>query len=428
MKTKSIFIFRQKIHPNNDFLLMKSQQLMIVLNLHLRKVISTCIGCIFAQKFNELYYFILGWELSAFSFSAHNISFASNQSSSSNSILNESNSHNVSSNIMNEMHNGLEQQRVSSSNESELDERQEVTSLNDHDAVDTSHKTIAEDTSATNDDVTPTNKPEKSLYKPEIKFSNRGDVEKYIDGLKCFRHKSDNVTSEATVSYYVCSQVPKRQAYLCPSKMKIVEQNDSRDFCIFVTTFDHNHENIEPKQNPISQKMKDKIYELKTEYHMKPASIHKYILKEHPKEILPTIKQIQMILPKQREKNIPRTKTYGELIEWCRLNEKKPESDDDAFVLGHLYNKEDDSFAFVITTPRLLENARNRKNVCADGTYKIVWEEFPLIVVGTIDRLRKFHMIAMCLTSNERESEYTFVFDLLARALKDHFRTRNFNF
>lgn len=108
------------------------------------------------------------------------------------------------------------------------------------------------------------------------------------------------------------------------------------------------------------------------------------------------------------------------MVEWCRSNEKKPESEDDAFILGYFYKKEDDSFAFVVSTLRLLRNANNRKNICADGTYKINWEEFPLIVAGTIDRMRKFHMLALCLTSNEREAEYKFVFDTLARAAKEH--------
>lgn len=85
-----------------------------------------------------------------------------------------------------------------------------------------------------------------------------------------------------------------------------------------------------------------------------------------------------------------------------------------------MHNKEDNSFAFVVSTMRLLENAKDRKNICADGTYKIVWEGFPLVVVGTIDRIKRFHMIGMCLTSNERESEYEFVFKTLSKAVKKY--------
>lgn len=361
---------------------------------------------------NESYNFSES-EISAFSFSTNNISYASEQSPTSNSSLNESNPTDVMNEVQNDHHH---QKQASSSNEEhDLIEEQEVI---EHDAMSPVEAAQIADDASINNEIMATKKPEKAIYKPETKFASREELTKYIEGLKCFRHKSDNDTHEATVSYYVCSLVPKRQANKCPSKMKVVAQNNTRDFCVFVTTFDHEHENIVLKQNPVPQKTRDKIYELKKEYHMKPMAIHKFLAKEFPDEIAPTVKQIQNILPKEVRKNIPRTKTYGELIEWCRANEKKPKGQDDAFILGHFYNKGDDSFAFVVSTLRLLENARNRKNVCADGTYKIVWEDFPMIIIGTIDRNRKFHMLGLCLTSNERESEYSFVFETFTKAAK----------
>lgn len=235
-------------------------------------------------------------EMSAFSFSVHNVSFASDQS--------------LSSNVMNEVPNNREhqhQQQESTSIEHDSSEQQEVMCLNDHDAIEATHENSADDSPAI-DEIVTTKKAEESLYRPERKFSCREDLTKYIDDLKCFRLKSHNITNEGTVSYYICSLVPKRQANLCLCKLKIVEKNNTRDFCVFVTTFDHEHEKVVLKQNPVPQKTRDKIYELKTEYHMKPAAIHKYLAKEFPNEIAPTIKQIQMILPKEIMKSIPRTK------------------------------------------------------------------------------------------------------------------------
>lgn len=114
-------------------------------------------------------------ELSTFSFSANNISFESNPSTNSNSTLNETNSMDVS--VTNEMLNDVGQQEEPSSNE--------IT------PVDATEKAIIEEPSTSKPDTTSTIQPEKSLYKPVIKFSNRNDVEKYIDDLKCFRFKSD---------------------------------------------------------------------------------------------------------------------------------------------------------------------------------------------------------------------------------------------
>lgn len=281
----------------------------------------------------------------------------------------------------------------------------------------------AEETSTSQPESTSNTAPEKSFYKPEAKFYNRTDLDEYIGNFKCFRHKSNNKTKEATVSYYTCSLVPKRQAHMCPVKLKVFESNKTTDFCVYVTTFEHNHENIAPKQNPVSSEIRDKIYTLHKDYHMKAATIHKYLLKEYPSQTPPTIKQIRQVLPKEKEKHIPKTKTYGEMIEWCRLMEKTPDGLDEAFILDHMYQEEDDSFAFISSTKRLLKLASTQKNICADGTYKMMWEDFPLVAVGTIDRMRKFHLIGLCLTSNERETEYSFVFRTIADAIKKHAKT-----
>lgn len=342
--------------------------------------------------------------LSTFSFSTKNVTFESSRSTNSNSTMSESNLCNVSSS--DDVVNGLEQQKERSVNGTELVgatiESDEEPAIVEEPPDSTSTASI------------------QLLYKPEIKFSNRDDLDKYIDDLKCFRYKSKNNTKEATVSYYICSQVPKRQAHLCPSKLKVFENKKTRDFCVYVTTFEHDHENIAPKQNPVSQENRDKIYSLHKDYYMKAATIHKYFRDEYPEQTPPTIKQIRQVLPKEKEKHIPKTKTYGEMIEWCRLMEKIPDGEDDAFVLDHMHNQVDDSFAFVVSTKRLLKMASKQKNICADGTYKMMWEDFPVVAVGHVDRMKKFHMIGLCITSNERESEYSFVFKTIAAAIKKH--------
>lgn len=212
----------------------------------------------------------------------------------------------------------------------------------------------------------------KSFYRPERKFNSREDLEQYIKELNCFRYKSNNETSEADVSYYNCSLVPKREANKCDVKLNVLESKKTRDFCVYITTLDHNHENIELKQHPVSQLLRDKIYSLKTEYHMKPAMIHKFLMKEFPDHTTPTIKQIRNILPEEKEKYIPKTETYGQLIEWCRSLEKPPNDVDEGFILGHVYNEADDSFAFVGSTLRLLKNADKQKIISSEGTYKII--------------------------------------------------------
>lgn len=105
-------------------------------------------------------------------------------SSTINSVIEEtaSNISNVSGNSL-IMKNGDEKQQEVTSNGNVSDEN-----------VD---EVIDDDVTSPETNVTSTNKPEKSFYRPEAKFTNRNDLQKYINQVKCFRHKSDNDTGEA---------------------------------------------------------------------------------------------------------------------------------------------------------------------------------------------------------------------------------------
>lgn len=59
--------------------------------------------------------------------------------------------------------------------------------------------------------------------------------------------------------------------------------------------------------------------------------------------------------------------------------------------------------------------------VRADGTYKLIWQGFPVIVVGTIDVDRHFHCLAIAVTSNETMTDYKFVFKAVKNKLEQLF-------
>lgn len=123
------------------------------------------------------------------------------------------------------------------------------------------------------------------------------------------------------------------------------------------------------------------------------------------------------------EKKIPSTFAFGELIEWLKTQTKVPDTIDEPFVVGWTYEKEDDSFAFVTSTRRLLTNAARQPNLSSDGTYKIMWQNFPVVVVGMIDRQKHFHVTGIVITSNERESEYKFAFETIRLGVERETKT-----
>lgn len=76
------------------------------------------------------------------------------------------------------------------------------------------------------------------------------------------------------------------------------------------------------------------------------------------------------------------------------------------------------NFRFVLSTPEMLRKAIKFATVCIDATYKLNWHGFPLIVLGTVDRLERFHSAAYACCTNETTVDYEFVFEAVRDAIE----------
>jgi hypothetical protein len=59
-------------------------------------------------------------------------------------------------------------------------------------------------------------------------------------------------------------------------------------------------------------------------------------------------------------------------------------------------------FLFFVSTKRLIRIASTSKKIHADATYKLVWQGFPVFIVGTTDLDRQFHSFGIAVCSNEK--------------------------
>lgn len=69
-----------------------------------------------------------------------------------------------------------------------------------------------------------------------------------------------------------------------------------------------------------------------------------------------------------------------------------------------------DIFRFFFTSKALIEKARGVKLLCADATYKLLWQGFPVLIIGTTDMEKKFHVIGVAVCSNEKQEDFEFLF------------------
>ena len=114
--------------------------------------------------------------------------------------------------------------------------------------------------------------------------------------------------------------------------------------------------------------------------------------------------------------NINKTKmSLADANEWCNERTTIPEDPDQVFAAEFHYNskpskKEDTYFHIFATTKRLLSFAKFNDLLASDATYKLTYQDYPIIVCGTIDKGKHFHPFGLLLTKTEQERDFAYFF------------------
>jgi hypothetical protein len=74
----------------------------------------------------------------------------------------------------------------------------------------------------------------------------------------------------------------------------------------------------------------------------------------------------------------------------------------------------------LMSTKALLKQAMLAHHLCADATYKLVLQGFPVLIVGTTDFKRKFHPFSVSVCSGETGDDYPFIFSALKSSLFEY--------
>jgi hypothetical protein len=167
----------------------------------------------------------------------------------------------------------------------------------------------------------------------------------------------------------------------------------------------------------LSDEIKRKIEKLYKSGIQKPTLIIHNIRSAGLKE--PNKRQISNYLTQVKKKfGGPAVVSLGDLAYLCDSLSGIPESDDEPFVLKHDIQIDDaiaenHQFRFLVTTKRLLTLLEYSSTLHTDATYKLIWQGFPVLVVGTSDRAKKFHAIGIAVTSAETEQDFVFLFEAI---------------
>lgn len=158
---------------------------------------------------------------------------------------------------------------------------------------------------------------------------------------------------------------------------------------------------------------------------MKPKSIAEYLTKNNVPAKVPTVRSIRNYLKRTNfVKNEEAKISIGEMIEWFQANLNAPNDNTAPFVLNYECSEtmaEEKYFRFAITSKLLLNNCTKSNILHADATYKLVWQGFPVLILGCSDKKRSFHPIVIGVSSHEKQADFEFFMKSIKTAVKTHF-------
>lgn len=228
----------------------------------------------------------------------------------------------------------------------------------------------------------------------EAVFGTQEEIDLFVETEYCWKFlKNVSTKKDGVKKMYRC----KKRENQCEAQIYTIQDEEGHK--LFRKNAEHTHENVEVKSTKVSEKIKQEIIRLRALKYF-PKTILYMLLQNPEMQPVPTQNQINYIIKKcDKEKNGNPTITLLELRDFLESMSQIPDDEDESFVLRYelpdLENEDEDNnwFRFILTTKRLIEFAAKTIFFHADGTYKITYHGFPILVIGTSDKQNHFHLI-----------------------------------
>lgn len=266
------------------------------------------------------------------------------------------------------------------------------------------------------------------VWNYEKEFNNEDEIQVFLKAENTWSLRSKQELASGTKSTYRCNKV-KRTGVQCIAGLYILavlrfdnnEENAEVEvkYQLYRKSLPHNHDLLGNKSKKVTPKVKDIII-AEFNNNKKPTAIG-YVLRANatiPRNEQPNMRQIKSTIESYKKALYGKDPiTMKALTEFVQQHLHVPVEDDTAFITMFERSPSDQQhdkvFRFFISTKRLLKNAENCKNIHADATYKITIEKLPLIVVGTTDINKTFHLIGFLISSDQTANAYELAFKAL---------------
>lgn len=229
-------------------------------------------------------------------------------------------------------------------------------------------------------------------YLLQQKFQNMEEALLHLRDLDNCRwtYRTKTITSFGSKAYYFCKTV---RGAKCPCVVYL--ETLSSKVLLFKTIDDHDHSTVDnDKKYGIPEKTKSEIKRLFESDIRQPQLILNHLAShgfEQPSRI-----QLKNYLSSYKRKKFGNFSiSLGELINWCRERSSEVTDLDSFVVTNHFIDHNDESGISTVrifcTTKRLLDLTKHVNHLASDATYKLNWQGYPVLVVGSTDAKKAFH-------------------------------------
>lgn len=251
-------------------------------------------------------------------------------------------------------------------------------------------------------------------------FDDGVDANNFLSEQKCWSKSNTNNCNDGRKVVYRCNRGKKRTDE-CGANVQLLFDATSDIVKYYESESVHTCDANKEKGYGISEAVKTKIIKYQS-YKMKPKAILRQLSKKFDK--IPTIVQLNNFLAAYKKGNAKdRVFELGDLKALLDVIMEIPENDVQAFVVSYEIHEEDGPdghaiFRFFISSKKLLRmTVDHARHVHADTTYKLIWEGFPVLLVGTTDQERHFHLSGITVASNEKTEDFRFLFASLKKGI-----------
>lgn len=258
----------------------------------------------------------------------------------------------------------------------------------------------------------------KTIWLFDREFPNEAALLEFLSAEKCWSVFRKITLVKGSKTLLRCNR-SKRRGKQCAKGLYFLKSDDSTDPKIKLFKNNHVHDCVE-SNNKIATKVSVDVREFILKQYELGNKLGGIMLLLRDKDgiVQPTKKQVDNIIHYYKPKATNPHVSIAEMENFVKEHLNVPDDEDTGFVVNFSCSPprtpdNEKFFRIFYSTKRLLGHTVMSKIIHADGTYQIIVQGYPILVVGVSDIGKRFHLGGIAITSSESSEDYKFLFESL---------------